>query len=196
MIFEVVQIIVEQVNSYFEECGLDKTVIAENIALIESQSESADNLENAVALTLLNLDEESTLKNFPNHSYENSKVIYKNNVINLNLYLLFSANRTSYINSLNDISKIIEFFQGKRLFTQANTIFNRNSVAMSNIENFRFTAELYTPTFEELNFIWGTLGGRQLPSALYKISMIQIERRISQSEGTLVSGYNTNTHKN
>jgi Pvc16 N-terminal domain len=196
MIFEVVQIIVEQVNSYFEECGLDKTVVAENIALIESQSESADNLENAVALTLLNLDEESTLKNFPNHSYENSKVIYKNNVINLNLYLLFSANRTSYINSLNDISKIIEFFQGKRLFTQANTIFNRNSVAMSNIENFRFTAELYTPTFEELNFIWGTLGGRQLPSALYKISMIQIERRISQSEGTLVSGYNTNTHKN
>jgi hypothetical protein len=196
MIFEVVQIIVEQVNSYFEECGLDKTVVAENIALIESQSESADNLENAVALTLLNLDEESTLKNFPNHSYENSKVIYKNNVINLNLFLLFSANRTSYINSLNDISKIIEFFQGKRLFTQANTIFNRNSVAMSNIENFRFTAELYTPTFEELNFIWGTLGGRQLPSALYKISMIQIERRISQSEGTLVSGYNTNTHKN
>lgn len=196
MIFEVVQIIVEQVNSYFEECGLDKTVVAENIALIESQSESADNLENAVALTLLNLDEESTLKNFPNHSYENSKVIYKNNVINLNLYLLFSANRTSYINSLNDISKIIEFFQGKRLFTQANTIFNRNSVAMSNIENFRFTAELYTPTFEELNFIWGTLGGRQLPSALYKISMIQIERRISQSEGTLVSGFNTNTHKN
>lgn len=196
MIFEVIQIITEQVNSYLEECGLDRSVIAENIALIESQSESADNLDNAVALTLLNLDEESTLKNFPNHSYENSKVVYKNNVINLNLFLLFSANRTSYINSLNDISKIIEFFQGKRLFTQANTIFNRNSVAMSNIENFRFTAELYTPTFEELNFIWGTLGGRQLPSALYKISMIQIERKISQSEGTIISGFNTNTFKN
>jgi hypothetical protein len=196
MIFEVIQIITEQVNSYLEECGLEKSVVAENIALIESQSESADNLDNAVALTLLNLDEEATLKNFPNHSYENSKVVYKNSVINLNLFLLFSANRSSYINSLNDISKIIEFFQGKKLFTQANTIFNRNSVAMSNIDNFRFTAELYTPTFEELNFIWGTLGGRQLPSALYKISMIQIERKISQSEGTIITGFNTNTFKN
>jgi hypothetical protein len=58
---------------------------------------------------------------------------------------------------------------------------------MANIDNFRFTIELYTPTFEELNYIWGTLGGKQLPSALYKVSMIQIERNIAQSEGPLIS---------
>ena len=58
---------------------------------------------------------------------------------------------------------------------------------MSNIDNFRFSVELYTPTFEELNYIWGTLGGKQLPSALYKVSMIQIERDIAQAEGQLIS---------
>jgi len=187
MLFEVIQIITDEVNAYLDESGLEKSVVAENIALIESQSENASNLENKVALTLLNINEEATLKNLPNHSYENSKTIYENSIINLNLYLLFSANRNAYINSLNDISKIIEFFQGKKLFTQANTIYNRNSVAMGNLGNFRFTVELYTPTFEELNFIWGTLGGRQLPSALYKISMIQIERNISQSEGKIIN---------
>lgn len=188
MIFEVIQIISEQVNNYLFEIGLDKTVVPENIAFLESQNETvAENLEDKVALTMINLDEESTLKNFPNHSVENSKTVYKNSVINLNLYLLFSANRTIYINSLNDISKIIEFFQGKKLFTQANTIYNRNNTAMSNIDNFRFTVELYTPTFEELNYIWGTLGGKQLPSALYKVSMIQIERNIAQGEGSLIS---------
>jgi len=187
MLFEVIQIITDEVNAYLDESGLEKSVVAENIALLESQSENVSNLENKVALTLLNINEEATLKNFPNHSYENSKTIYKNSIINLNLYLLFSANRNAYINSLNDISKIIEFFQGKKLFTQANTIYNRNSVAMGNLGNFRFTVELYTPTFEELNFIWGTLGGRQLPSALYKISMIQIERNISQSEGKIIN---------
>lgn len=188
MIFEVIQIISEQVNNYLFEIGLDKTVVPENIAFLESQNETvAENLEDKVALTMINLDEESTLKNFPNHSLENSKTVYKNSIINLNLYLLFSANRTIYINSLNDISKIIEFFQGKKLFTQANTIYNRNNTAMSNIDNFRFTVELYTPTFEELNYIWGTLGGKQLPSALYKVSMIQIERNIAQGEGNLIS---------
>ncbi|KLT68477.1 DUF4255 domain-containing protein [Flavobacterium sp. ABG] len=188
MIFEVIQIITEQVNSYLDEIGLEKTIVAENIAFLESQNETiATNLDDKVALTLINLDEEATLKNVPNHAIENTKTIYKNSIINLNLYILFSANRTKYINSLNDISKIIAFFQGKKLFTQANTIYNRNNVAMANIDNFRFTVELYTPTFEELNYIWGTLGGKQLPSALYKVSMIQIERNIAQGEGELIS---------
>jgi hypothetical protein len=188
MIFEVIQIITDQVNNYLDEIGLAKTVVPENIAYLESQNDTiTGNLDDMVALTLINLDEEATLKNFPNHAIQNDKTIYKNSIINLNLYLLFSANRTNYINSLNDISKIIAFFQGKKLFTQANTIYDRNNVAMSNIDNFKFSVELYTPTFEELNYIWGTLGGKQLPSALYKVSMIQIERNIAQGEGQLIS---------
>jgi hypothetical protein len=196
MIFEVIQIIAEQVNNYLEEIGLDKSVVPENIAFLESQNDDiTDALKNAVALTVINLAEEATLKNFPNHTVENTKTIYKNSVVNLNLYILFSANRDKYINSLKDISKIIEFFQGKRLFTQANTIFNRSTSAMSNVDNFRFTVELYTPTFEELNYIWGTLGGKQLPSALYKVSMIQIERNIVQAEGQVIGEFTGKTKR-
>ncbi len=187
MIFEVIQIIEEQVNSYLEENGLTKSVIAENIAILESNNtDRVSNIDDNVVLTLLNFGEEATLKNFPNKTIEGSKVIYKNHIINLNLYILFSANRSTYIKSLNDISKTIEFFQGKKLFTQANTVYDRNNTTMSNIGDFRFTVELYTPTFEELNFIWGTLGGRQLPSALYKVSLIQIERDITQGEGQII----------
>lgn len=194
MIFEVIQIITEQVNNYLFEIGGERPVVPGNIAFLESKNdETAGTLEDSVALTLINLDEEATLKNFPNHTVLDNKTIYKNSVINLNLYLLFSANRDFYINSLSDISKIIAFFQGKKLFTQANTIFNRNNVAMANVDNFKFTIELYTPTFEELNYIWGTLGGKQLPSALYKVSMIQIERNMSQSEGALIRQIKGNT---
>ncbi len=196
MIFEVIQIIAEQVNSYLEEIGLEKTVVPENIAFLESQNEDvATALKDGVALTVINLDEEATLKNFPNHIIENTKTIYRNSIVNLNLFILFSANRDKYVNSLKDISKIIEFFQGKKLFTQANTIYNRNSSAMSNVDNFKFTVELYTPTFEELNYIWGTLGGKQLPSALYKVSMIQIERDIIQAEGQLIGEFSGITKK-
>ncbi|WP_337965506.1 DUF4255 domain-containing protein [uncultured Flavobacterium sp.] len=196
MIFEVIQIISEQVNNYLAEIGLEKSVVPENIAFLESQKDdTGEALKDGVALTVINLAEEATLKNFPNHSVENTKTIYKNSVVNLNLYILFSANRDKYINSLKDISKIIEFFQGKRLFTQANTIFNRSTSAMSNVDNFRFTVELYTPTFEELNYIWGTLGGKQLPSALYKVSMIQIERNIVQAEGQLIGEFSGTTKR-
>lgn len=187
MLFEVIQIITEQVNSYLVECGLTKSVIVENIGLPESQVDNIKLLEDKVALSLLNLQEEATLKNIPNHYYDNNKIVYRNSVINLNLFLLFSANRKTYPQSLKDISKIIEFFQGKKLFNQSNTVFDRNSTLMHGVDNFCFTVELYTPTFEELNYIWGTLGGRQLPSALYKVSMIQIERNIAQGERDLLN---------
>jgi hypothetical protein len=49
--------------------GLEKSIVAENIAFLESQNETvAKNLDDKVALTLINIDEEATLKNFPNHT--------------------------------------------------------------------------------------------------------------------------------
>jgi Pvc16 N-terminal domain len=167
--------------------AMDRSVQMDNVAIIEQdQSDNNVDMEDSVILTMINMDEEKTLKNFSNKAVTDSSVIYKNERINLNLYILFCANRNSYVKSLKDISKIIEFFQGKRLFTQANSNYDRDNIAMSAISDFRFTAELYTPTFEELNFIWGTLGGKQYPSALYKLSLIEIERSVPATRSTRI----------
>lgn len=183
MIYEVLQIVTDEVNNYLFSQGLTRSVKMENIAFMDGESDAAQEMQDSVVLTLINLSEEPTLKNFPNTRTEASKVMYQHNKINLNLYLLFSSNRNTYAKSLKDISKIIEFFQGKHLFNQSNSNYDRNNIAMSAISEFRFTMELYTPTFEELNYIWGTLGGKQLLSALYKLSMIQIDR--SQVSGAV-----------
>ena len=95
--------------------------------------------------------------------------------VSLNLYLLFSANNATYKESLKSVSKLIQFFQGKKIFTQDNTNFKKED-EMLNVKNFRFIVDLFTPSFEELNFIWGTLGGKQYPSVIYKVSLIEIER--------------------
>lgn len=183
MIYEILQIITDEVNNYFEENELDRSVQLDNIAIIE-QDKGDDNIdmEDSVILTMINMDEEKTLKNFPNKKVTGNNVSVQNNIINLNLYVLFCANRSSYVKSLKDISKVVEFFQGKRLFTQANSNYDRDNSAMSGLTDFRFTVELYTPTFEELNFIWGTLGGKQYPSALYKLSLIEVERNMTQKQ--------------
>ena len=196
MIYEVLQIVTDEVNNYLDSLDMDKSVQLDNIAVIDQdQSDTNTDMEDCVVLTLLNMDEEKTLKNFPNIRRSGSTVDYLNNKVNLNLYVLFSANRSSYVKSLKDISKIIEFFQGKHLFTQANSDYDRDNVAMSSLKDFRFTVELYTPTFEELNFIWGTLGGKQYPSALYKLSLIEIERDITQKRSGKVGGIGLETSR-
>jgi hypothetical protein len=84
-----------------------------------------------------------------------------------------------YSTSLNDISKIINFSKEKKLFTQNNTIYNRSDdVAMGNVENFLYGRII--PPLEGLKLHLRTLGGKQLLSALYKVSMTKIERNVNQ----------------
>ncbi|MEW4922911.1 DUF4255 domain-containing protein [Algibacter sp. 2305UL17-15] len=193
MIFEVLQIITEEVNNYFGT----NPVSLDNIASVASEQGDGGATSTDVILTLLNLQEEAALKNKPNYAVEGSRITYKNNIVNLNLYILFSANNDKYDEALKNLSKILEFFQGKKVFTQANTIYNRDDVSMSKITNFRFVVDLFTPTFEELNFVWGTLGGKQIPSVMYKVSLVEIERETILGKGELISQVNGELkHKN
>ncbi|MDO6436857.1 DUF4255 domain-containing protein [Cyclobacterium sp. 1_MG-2023] len=196
MIFEVFQILKEQINHYFEGIGLENSdVVIDNIAMAEGATEAADAMRDKMVLTLVNLHEEGALKNFPNQRFNDGKVQYKNRVINLHLFLLFSANRNLYSNSLRDLSAVIKFFQGKKRFNQYNTVFNRELEAMENVGDFDFSLELYTPTFEEMNFIWGTLGGKQLPSVLYQLNILSLERDLIHSEGPLIESVHSELKK-
>ncbi len=187
MIYETLQILKEQLENYFEEAGLGKNIILDNIALWESGSQDADRLDGKVVLTLLNMEEESTMKNTPSVKVVNGKSEYFNPPVNLNLFLLVSANCTSYELSLSSISRTIEFFQGKKTFTSANTVYNRLNPSLHPVDHFKFVVELFTPGFEILNHIWGTLGGRQLPSALYKVQIIEISRQKKLASGGLIT---------
>jgi len=41
----------------------------------------------------------------------------------------------------------------------------------------KITMELYTLTFEQINHLWGSLGGRQAPFAMYKARLIMVRER-------------------
>lgn len=187
MIYEALQIISEQLDKYLSDEGLNNLVVLENIALLESASENADNLKGKVVLTLLNLQEESALRNTPNYKVKDGKTEYKNPPVHLNFYLLISANCDTYDKSLRCLSKTIQFFQGKKVFTSTNTVYNRTNVAFDVLNYFKFILELYTLNLEELNYVWGTLGGRQLPSVIYKVQLLEIEQDIKLAASGVIT---------
>jgi hypothetical protein len=189
MIFEVLKVISEEVNTYLSP----SKVSLDNIANLDQEGEGDSS---GVILTLLNMQEEFALKNRSNNRISGTEVTYQNPKVSLNLYLLFSGSNATYTEALKSISKILQFFQGKRVFTQSNTNFQRDDDEMKNLKNFKFIVDLYTPSFEELNFIWGTLGGKQYPSAIYKVSLIEIEREAILGKGAVISGLNANLNSN
>jgi len=192
MLYEVFEILKDEVSNYLELKTNDSNlVVLDNVS--NYNNPNVNRMDNKVVLSLLNIDEEVSLKNNPNVKIKNGETIYKNSPVHLNIFALFSANRSTYTNSLTNISYIIEFFQSKKIFNQLNTPLNPAIPALANIKEFRFLAELYTPTFEQLNSIWNTLGGKALPAVLYKISVVKIEsgtviekgKPITQISGTL-----------
>jgi hypothetical protein len=107
---------------------------------------------------------------------------YHNAPVSLNLYLLFSANFTNnYDNALRILSLVLEFFQGQRTFTSPPSA-DPNRLSGRAELNFN----LYTMTFEQLNHLWGALGGKQLPSALYRVYLVQLEDERAQDGGRLI----------
>ncbi|OAB78820.1 DUF4255 domain-containing protein [Cochleicola gelatinilyticus] len=186
MIYETLEILKDQVSEYLElkqsEANL---VVLENVAKIDDPEITTMN--DKIVLSLVNIEEEISLKNNPNIRIKNGETVYKNKPIHLNVYILFSANRTVYTRSITSVSYILEFFQGKNVFTQTNTPLNPTITTLDHITEFKFNVSLFTPTFEQLNYIWGTLGGKSLPSILYKVSIVKVESDTITDKGTPIT---------
>ncbi len=188
MIYETLQILKEQLEEFLNNAGFGKNVVLDNIALWDPSGQgNTSKIDKKVIITLLKVEEEATLKNVLTNKIINGRTEYKNPPVNLNLYILISSNYDDYDNSLRSISKVIQFFQGKKVFTSGNTVYNRTNVSFENIDAFKFILELYSVSFEELNYVWGTLGGKQLPAVIYRIQLIRIEQDKLSSASNVIT---------
>ena len=100
MIYEILQIISEELNDYLDE----NAVALANIADEDSEGNSPGNFPD-IALSLINLQEEFALKNVRNDYVSGNTVSYKNPKVYLNLFILFSLNKSSYTESLKSLTK-------------------------------------------------------------------------------------------
>ena len=152
-----------------------------NVAQIDA-TERANDLQDQIIITLVNIEEESSLKN--GLHYRRTPVggiEYENPPVYLNLYLLFTANfPTKYENALVGLGKIIRFFQGQNTFS-----INQNG------EEIKLTLDLYTMTFEQINHLWGSLGGKQIPFVMYKARLVIINDRRRLGTGRVIEKVET-----
>jgi hypothetical protein len=185
MLLEALQIVETSLRTYLaQRLGVNAGVVEVSLGNVAMADQPGAGLEDKLIISLVNIEEESALKNarFVRSSALSGGTTYHNAPVSLNLYLLFSANFTNrYDNALRVLSLVIEFFQGQRTFI---------SPASSDPDRLSGRAELsfnlYTMTFEQLNHLWGALGGKQLPSALYRVYLVQLEDERAQDGGRLI----------
>lgn len=184
MIDNVLTVLKDQLNGSGD---LRDIVVVDNIAKHEDDTAG---LDNKVVITLLSVEEESTMKNASRYSQVTvNKIPTKYEVESapayLNLYVMIAANRARYTNALINISKVIEILQTNNVLKFVDPVTPANS--------FTFRIELHTIPFEQLSYIWGLLGGKVMPSALYKISVIKIAAATDPIDVELINQVNINS---
>ncbi|WP_225882708.1 DUF4255 domain-containing protein [Thalassoporum mexicanum] len=154
-------------------------VILDNIAMAEELGGNRSNMNERIVMSLVNLEEETTLKNSPNYHMVNGRTIYQNPPISLNLFVLFSVlHSEQYDTALKRLARVIEFFQWQREFSFTTTP-GPNGLS----KDVRVLPDLYTLTFDQLNHLWGALGGKQVPFVMYRTRMVMLDAQKLQSEG-------------
>ncbi|MBY5956718.1 DUF4255 domain-containing protein [Membranicola marinus] len=156
-------------------------IILHNIAALDGDAQG--NLSNKIVITLVNTEEESTLKNTNHVSSTFSGIKYAEPPVSLNLYILICTTlgqdlQDAYEFALDRLSLVIQFFQAKRQFTVKNSPFTSISsdlnISPEIKDQLKLNVELYTLTFEQINHLWGSLGGKQVPFAMYKVRLVRI----------------------
>jgi hypothetical protein len=189
MVINAIALLLRQLNQYILQAdgsgaGAPNPATLGNISQLD-RSEIATELENRLVLSLVNLEEETALKNGRTFAKNNStEVAYKNTPIHLNLFLLFTANYRNYETALKRLTQVLTFFQGKQTFTLSNS--PGSTMASSPITEFSLVMDLLSLSFEEVNHLWGSLGGKQSPFVAYRGRLVTIsDERVLEGGGRI-----------
>ena len=164
MLKGVINFFKEELENYLASTGAGDIKVEFPSTL--SGSESIDFVKTAINLMMVNLEEENTLRQADMFRHEKNGNPYQGlPEVRLNLYLLFVTNLTDYPTNMDMLSRVIRFFQARRVFDQ------RNSPNLSD-EIEKLTVELVTLPFAQQNEVWNALRTSYKPSLLYKVRMV------------------------
>lgn len=188
MIDNALKFIASEVNRYLflktnAQDPTMKFVVLGNIAKVQDADpgNNGSSLQGKGILTLVNIEEDRISKPPGNVARVNNRIEYRNPKIYLNLYCLFAVAHNSYETALQYLSLIIQFFQHKNFIDHRNSPSSAEARLDARIEQLIF--DMVTLSFEQVNHLWGTLGGKYLPSVLYKVRLVALEDETPGIEG-------------
>lgn len=123
-----------------------------------------------IVISVVNVEEEARLKQ------GESPIGERNPPVHLVLYLLFCASSMNYKTALNDLGRVVSFFQ----FNSQLRFEVTNGSLPPEPAILRF--DLHTLSFSQINDLWGSLGGKQIPFVMYKASVVRIQSTAVEPE--------------
>lgn len=122
-----------------------------------------------VGASLIHIEEDRVMKShLPEAVVAGGRHVVLEPRLKLNLHVLFAAKFQKYDEGLRSLSMVLTYFQ-----SHPNFMPDAYPGLDARIE--RLTVELQSLSYEQLNQVWAFIGGKQLPSAIYKVRMVSLQ---------------------
>lgn len=163
--------LVDELNGYIE-ARTGSTNVSAKLTRLANDSNSGGIYgfaQDSIGVALVNVEEERTFREqLPTKTLIDGQHVVREPALKLNLHLLMAANFAHYDEALKYLACVLTFFQAHSTFNVA-----RYPAMDPRIE--KLNVELQSPTFEQVNQMWGFVGVKQLPSVLYKVRMVVLQ---------------------
>lgn len=136
-----------------------ETVMVSN--LVNAEGAIVDSDSNKIILSLVNIQPEKVT--------QRGQVSNKG-ILNLNLYLLFASTFTEdqYTTGIDYISSIMTYFNSIKVLNHSNT-----PGLAPELE--KLTFEIFPQDMQNISYLWGAIGAKQVPSILYKTRIVTLK---------------------
>lgn len=155
--------------------------------LVDDEGKSAITPNN-IGLSIINIEEERLFKSqVAEYAYTNGEHLVLEPELKINLYVILAANFEKYDEALKKISYVLMFFQSHSVFTP-----EQYPDLDPTIE--KLVVELQSLNYEQLNQIWAFIGGKQIPSVIYKVRLVCLQDGTPTSIQSALDRVDTNLH--
>ena len=159
-----------QLNQFYRRTLALSEDIVEVSNLVDGDGAVAPTAENKIVLLLVNIERDTTPQRGGASGYSGlDRIAGSGHPVYLNLYVLVAANfgGKNYVEALKHLSHAIAFFQKQ-------PVFDRHSAPDMDRRVDRLVLDIENLSIQDLSNLWGALGGKYLPSVLYKVRMVAI----------------------
>lgn len=183
MIHDTLSFLCAEVNKYFN-LKLGNTTdprmkIGNASRALDDSLSGPYSLKDKAILTLVNIEEDRVARQQEHYVKSDTGTQYKQPPLYLNLYILFSINKDDYKDSMIWLAHIMQFFQHQKVFTPLTHPNLDSSIP-------KIMVDLFNMNFEQVNHLWSTLGGKYLPSVMYKVRQITVDENVVTGEGGFI----------
>ncbi len=169
MIDRAVELVAARLNQHlrFRLQADEDLVLVTNV--VASDGTPAPQIDDKLALFVVNIEKDAVTQSRAVSAVGGGRIARLAEPLHLNVYLMLAAGYSAgnYLQALKLVSQAVRFLQ-------ANPVLDRRTAPEMDAGLERLVLDVENLGTQELSHLWGVLGGRYLPSVLYRMRTVVV----------------------